>query len=100
MQNENNMMQKIRENNEQTILRRKTILIEHFRKFIDETYVSFETNIYVESIDAYLFHCVIDMKLSNSTNRRAIDSFVIRFRSYSHDEFDKLSTIYAWMHCM
>ena len=91
----NNVVRMLNANRETMINRRKSILIDHFRNFIANTYASHETNIYVESIDEYLFHVVIDMKLSITTNRRAIDSFVIRFRSYSHDEFDELSKIYA-----
>ena len=82
-------------NRETTINRRKSILITNYRKFVDETYASYETNIYCESIDEYTYHVVIDMKLSNATNRRAIDSFVIRFKTYINDEYDVISKIYA-----
>jgi hypothetical protein len=75
--------------------RRNVLLTNHYREFVEKTYASYQTHIYVESIDQYLFHVVIDMQLSNATQRHNVDSFVIRFRSYSHDEFDELSKIYS-----
>ena len=82
--------------NNEMIARRNVLLTNHYREFVTKTYSCNEFNVYVESIDAYLFHVVIDMHHANRDFKyRNVDSFVIRFRSYSHDEFDELSKIYA-----
>jgi hypothetical protein len=96
----NNAMRMIQRNREKMINRRKSLLTTHFREYVKKSYANDELNIYVESIDEYLFHVVIDMryifKNNEMRNYRNVDSFVIRFKSYSHDEFDELSRIYAW----
>jgi hypothetical protein len=90
---------------EQTIERRKqnemnrrnVLLTNHYREFVKTTYANDQTNVYVESIDEYLFHVVIDMNYVRNDNStyRNVDSIVVRFKTYSNDEFIELSKIYA-----
>lgn len=95
----NNVVRMLNANREKMIERRKSLLTTYFREFVVKTYANDETNYYIESIDEYLFHVVIDMryifKNDSTKNYRNVDSFVIRFKSYSHDEFEQLSRIYA-----
>lgn len=72
--------------------RRNVLLTNHYREHLKKFDLLKQSQIYVQSIDQYLYHVVIETTINEYKN---IDSIVVRFKSYSHDEFDELSKIYS-----
>ena len=87
-----NAISRIEQHKQNEMNRRNVLLTNHYREQLIKFDLLKQSNVYVQSIDQYLFHVVIETIVNEYKN---IDSIVVRFKSYSHDNFDELSKIYA-----